>query len=406
MKILMVCQRYWPEHFQVTEVCEELASRGHEVTALVGLPNYPTGVIPAEYLDGKNRLQVRNSVKIIRCEEVPRSRGVLGLAKNYISYVVSACSKVKELTPDYDLVFSYQLSPVLMAVPAVSASKKMRLPLVLYCADIWPDAVRAMLPKPLSFLMPLLRRMSARIYRSCSAIAVNSSEYIHGFSEMFGIGEDRLVYIPQYADDEYLINDFNKNTNDKVRFAMIGNIGKLQHMQTLMQAIRKLGNRGDYEVHIVGTGSALDYCKEFIQANGLSSTVFFHGRRPYEEMPDYYKMADACLLTLHVPDAPWISATLPSRLQGYMAAGKPVIAAIDGSAKEVIEDSGCGLAVPATDSSALADVMQLFIEDKTRFEKCGYNGRVYFKKHFMKQRHMDNIEELLIKVGAKTEGSM
>ena len=55
LRILMVCQHYWPEHFQITEICEELVRRGHEVTALVGIPNYPTGVVPEEYRNGKNR---------------------------------------------------------------------------------------------------------------------------------------------------------------------------------------------------------------------------------------------------------------------------------------------------------------------------------------------------------------
>ena len=50
LRILMVCQHYWPEQFQITDICEELVRRGHEVTALVGIPNYPTGVVPDEYL--------------------------------------------------------------------------------------------------------------------------------------------------------------------------------------------------------------------------------------------------------------------------------------------------------------------------------------------------------------------
>ena len=90
MRILMVCQHYWPERFQVTEVCEELARRGHEVTALVGIPNYPTGVVPMEYRDGGNRDQWVNGVHVVRCEEVPRSPGILGLARNYLSYMKGA----------------------------------------------------------------------------------------------------------------------------------------------------------------------------------------------------------------------------------------------------------------------------------------------------------------------------
>ncbi len=86
----MVSQHYWPEHFQITEICEELVRRGHQVTALVGIPNYPKGVVPEEYLHGKNRQQIRNGVNIIRVEEIPRKPGIRGLAKNYISYMREA----------------------------------------------------------------------------------------------------------------------------------------------------------------------------------------------------------------------------------------------------------------------------------------------------------------------------
>ena len=69
MKVLVVCQHYWPENFRVTEICEALVQRGHQVTALVGLPNYPTGVIPDEYRRFRNRRQQRNGVEIRRCFE-------------------------------------------------------------------------------------------------------------------------------------------------------------------------------------------------------------------------------------------------------------------------------------------------------------------------------------------------
>ena len=122
MRILMVCQHYWPEHFQVTEVCEELVARGHKVTALVGIPNYPTGIVPPEYHNGQNREESHNGVKIIRVEEVPRKPGVWGLARNYLSYPREARKAVRSLGEGYDVVFAYQLSPVFMAAPAVDFS--------------------------------------------------------------------------------------------------------------------------------------------------------------------------------------------------------------------------------------------------------------------------------------------
>lgn len=396
MRILFVCQHYWPEQFQTTDICEELVARGHEVTALVGIPNYPTGVVPEEYLDGRNREQGRNGVRIVRAEEVPRKPGIVGLAKNYWSYMRGADRRLSDLEGGYDVVLAYQISPVLMAEPAMRAKRAFGAPVLLYCADIWPDAVKAMLPEKLGFLMPAIRRVSTRIYRDADVIATNSRAYIDCFERVHGIERSRCRYLPQYADDAYLGMDLSAEPSDRTRFMVMGNIGRLQYLQVLMEAVDRLKGRDDFELHVVGTGSAIGYCEDFVSSRGLEGRVVFHGRHPVEEMPRFYRMADACVLTLHVPGAPWISSTLPSRLQGYMAAGKPVLAAIDGSAAEIIAGSGCGASVPGTDSEGLAALMEDFMDNREKYAGCGESGRAYFRENFMRDRYMDDIESLLI----------
>lgn len=395
MRVLFVCQHYWPEQFLSTGMCEELVARGHDVTALVGIPNYPTGIVPEEYRGGRNREQDRNGVHIVRAEEVPRKPGVVGLARNYWSYMRGADRRLGDLEGGYDVVFAYQISPVLMSEPAVRAKRLFGAPVLLYCADIWPDAVKAMLPERLGFLMPAIRSASTRIYRGADMIATNSRAYIDCFERVHGIDRARCHYVPQYADDAYLDMDLSAEPSDKTRFMVMGNIGRLQHMQVLMEAVDLLKGRDDFELHVVGTGSAMGYCKDFAASHGLEDRIVFHGRHPVEEMPRFYRMADACVLTLHVPGAPWISSTLPSRLQGYMAAGKPVLAAIDGSAAEVIAESGCGASVPGTDGAALAGLMADFIDNPGKYARCGESGRTYFRENFTRARFMDEIESLL-----------
>ena len=396
MKILFVCQHYWPEQFLSTGMCEELASRGHNVTALVGIPNYPTGVVPEDYLHGRNREQVHNGVCIVRAEEVPRKPGVVGLARNYWSYMRGADRRLADLDSGYDVIFTYQISPVLMSEPAMRAKRTFGAPVLMYCADIWPDAVLAMLPDRLKFLMPAIRRVSTGIYRGANVIATNSRAYIDCFEQVHGIERSRCRYVPQYADDAYLDMDLSAVPSDKTRFMVMGNIGRLQYLQVLMEAVDRLKGRDDFELHVVGTGSAIGYCEDFVASRGLEGRVVFHGRHPVEEMPRFYRMADACVLTLHVPGAPWISSTLPSRLQGYMAAGKPVLAAIDGSAAEVIAESGCGASVSGTDSAGFAALMADFIDNRKKYAGCGENGRAYFRENFMRDRFMNEIESLLI----------
>ena len=290
LRILMVCQHYWPEQFQITDICEELVRRGHEVTALVGIPNYPTGVVPDEYLDGRSREQERNGVRIVRAEEVPRKPGVIGLARNYWSYMRGADRRLRDLEGRYDVILAYQLSPVLMVEPAMRAKRLFGAPVLLYCADIWPDAVRAMLPDRLSFLAPAVSAVSTWIYRGADAIATNSRAYIDCFERVHGVERSRCRYVPQYADDSYLDMDLSAGSSDKARFMVMGNIGKLQYLRVLMEAVDMLKGRGDFELHVVGTGSAIGELESFVAGHGLEGLVVFHGRRPVEEMPSFYRM--------------------------------------------------------------------------------------------------------------------
>lgn len=86
MKILVVCQHYYPENFQITDICEALVKRGHQVTILTGLPNYPQGEIYEGYRHGEHRHEVRNGVEIIRAKEIPRHKGLFHLGINYLSF--------------------------------------------------------------------------------------------------------------------------------------------------------------------------------------------------------------------------------------------------------------------------------------------------------------------------------
>ncbi|MBR6158875.1 MAG: glycosyltransferase WbuB, partial [Lachnospiraceae bacterium] len=145
MKILTVCQYYHPEPFRIHEVCEELVKRGHTVTVLTGLPNYPMGVIPEEYRGREHMDETVNGVHVIRVKERPRTPGKIGLARNYVSFVWHASLKALTMKKDFDVIFVYQLSPVLMAIPAYVAKWFSRTKkIAIYCLDLWPESLTSL----------------------------------------------------------------------------------------------------------------------------------------------------------------------------------------------------------------------------------------------------------------------
>ena len=390
MKILVVCQYYYPENFQITPICEQLAKDGYEVSVLTGLPNYPTGIVPQEYKNG-HRNETINGVNIIRCHEIGRKKGSVHLGLNYCSFYVSAMRMVGKIRDSFDLVFCYQLSPVLMGLPARKYALAHRIPFVLYCCDIWPESMKMYLKNEKNPLYRFIKSVSKKVYSSADLICCQSGSFIGYMEQTHGIDRDRLTYLPAFADEAYLNEDFTCE-NGVTDFVFLGNLGIAQNLIAVLSAIRIIKDLPNFRVHFVGDGTCLEEMKRFVKDNDMGNIVKFYGRRPVKEMPSFYRLADACLVSLKADNATGL--TLPSKVQGYMAAGKPIIGMIDGSAKDVIEDSNCGICVAAGDIKGLAEAMKRFIQDKDTYKHCGENGRAYFTKNFSKAVFMDRIENV------------
>ena len=404
MKILTVCQYYHPEPFRIHEVCEELVRRGHEVTVLTGLPNYPMGVIPDEYKDKKHRDETVGGVRVIRVNERPRTPGKTGLARNYVSFVLNGSIKALTMKKDFDVIFVYQLSPVLMAIPAYVAkwfSKTKKI--ALYCLDLWPASLASLGIGEKSTFYAFMKFVSRRIYKGADSIGYTSRMFGDYFTGQLSITKKDFIHIPQFADELFSDIPSNDTTGktygrkDTIDYVFAGNVGMMQSVDTIIKAAALVKDER-IRWHIVGDGFALDECKKLCDDMGLDKKVTFHGRLPVGEMPRFYDMADAMIVTL--ADNDLISYTLPGKIQSYMAAGKPVIAAANGETQSVIKESGCGLSAPAEDEKAFAAIAdEMANADRVRM---GILSRRYYDEHFTKKNHVDLIEKMLTGCAGKT----
>ena len=156
-----------------------------------------------------------------------------------------------------------------------------------------------------------------------------------------------------------------------------GNIGKVQSVDTIIRAAALLKDDPRFKFHIVGSGSELENIKKL--ANELKTdNVIFYGQKPLEEMPGLYKIADAMLVTLE--DKPYANMTIPGKVQSYMAVGKPVIGAINGSCANFIKNNDIGYACPSGDSKALVNLIKSL--DLKELQTIGKRSKnVYFKKY-------------------------
>ena len=389
-KILVICQYYKPEPFRISDICEEMVRRGHEVHVVTGYPNYPEGILYDGYGKGKHIDEVINGVKVHRCYTVPRKKGNVKRLLNYYSYALSSTVYVtskdcvaSDGTP-FDVVFCNQLSPVMMADAAIAYKKKNNVPIVMYCLDLWPESLIAGGIKRDSYIYKVFHLISRRIYRQMDKILITSRMFSNYLNSEFDINLNKMEYLPQYA--EGLFEKIPAREEDGIfNFMFAGNIGSIQSVETIIKAAQKLKDE-PVKFHIVGNGTDLERIQEM--AKDLNNVIFY-GRRPLEEMPKLYAKADAMLITL--ASDPVLSLTLPGKVQSYMAAGKPIIGAIGGETKLVIEEAKCGFCGKAENVNELVGNIKKFILANNRLE-MSHNASCYYRNYFEKELFMDKLE--------------
>ena len=391
MKVLVVCQYYKPEPFRISDICEALVEMGHSVTVVTGTPNYPEGVIYPGYENGAKADEIINGVTVHRCPLIPRKSGALYRFLNYYSFVFSSQKYLRGLNEDFDVVFVNQLSPVMMAQAALTWAKRKGKRCVLYCLDLWPESLLAGGIRKDSLIYKVFRRVSRRIYQRADQILVTSRGFVPYFEETLGLTGKKLGYLPQYAEDMFGALPESTEPKNTVDFLFAGNVGSLQSVETIVEAARLLQNESQIRIHIVGGGISLENCKK--QAEGLNN-ITFHGRRDLGEMPSFYAMADVLLITMGKD--PVLSATLPGKVQSYMAAGKPVAGAIDGETARLInEEALCGACCGAEDAPALAEILRQMAADPDKRKEYGCNARRYYREHFQKTKFLVELERVL-----------
>ena len=278
----------------------------------------------------------------------------------------------------------------MMSNAGIKYKKKHNKKLVLYCLDLWPESLVVGGVKRESLIYNYFHKVSEKIYKQVDKILISSKSFSEYFFKEFGIRNTE--YLPQYAEALFTPEQCKKEPDEYIDLMFAGNLGVAQNVYTIIEAARLTQDVKNLRWHIVGDGSEYENLKE--QADDLPN-VLFYGRKPLEEIPKYYAMADAMLVTLNAD--PVLSLTLPGKVQSYMAVGKPLIGSIDGETAEIIKEADCGYCSKAEDVDGLVKNIKLFINSDHK-EQIGINARNFYESHFIRNRYMDTIERKLTEV--------
>lgn len=400
MNILIVSQYFWPENFRINDLTQELVQRGHTVTVLTGIPNYPSGQVFESYQENPGAFADYQGARVIRVPMLARASGGLRLLMNYLSFVVGASLvgpwKLRGVTAD--VIFVFEPSPVTVGLPAILMGKIKRAPVVFWALDLWPETLAAVGVIRSPRVLGWVGRMVRFIYDRCALVLGQSKGFLDSIAQ-YCQDKGKIRYFPSWAEDVFAGGGAEPASevparSDVFNVVFAGNVGEAQDMPAVLEAAERLKDNDGIRWLIVGDGRKFNWVRDEVKRRGLESKFLLLGRFPVERMPSFYAHAGALLVSLKRD--PVFSMTIPGKVQSYLMSGVPLIGMLDGEGASVIREANAGLTSSAGDGSGLADAV-LKMAAMSSEERCelGANGKAFAQREFGRSLLMDRLELLL-----------
>ncbi len=378
-RVLLISQYFPPEPTAIVqELAESLMDNGLHVTVLTGYPNYPHGRVYDGY---RMKLWTKERVGKVDIIRLPLycAHGSNGIARalNLLSFAFSIVAIGSWVAPKVDVIHVYQLVTVGGAARLLSLLR--RIPMTMEVQDLWPETLSATGMVDAGLLLRLLNWISNCVYRGATLVRVISN----GFRDTLvtrGVSEERISVIPNWVDtDLYFpapVDDalaMTSGMNGRFNVVFAGAIGLAQHLATVVDAAALLETEESIQFVIIGDGAELSNLKSKVAKKKLSNFLFID-RQPTSEMSRYYALSD--VLLLHLRSSPLFKMTIPHKVYSYLACGKPILAAIEGEAADVVTEAGAGFACPSENAVAMVEkIRQLHAMTPFEREELGRAGR-------------------------------
>ena len=397
----MLSQYFWPESFIINDIVRTLDEQGHEVVVATGKPNYPDGKIFDGYrASGTQHEHYLGRIEVLRVPLWPRGQGgAKSLILNYLSFVFSAlmCLPWMLRGREFDSILVFAPSPIIQAIPAILLKWLKRAKLALWVQDLWPESLSATGFVRNPYLLRAVGWVVRAIYRPCDTLLVQSRAFVEPVAQY--ADRTKIQYYPNSMGVSSaraavpVPGELLELLEQHFCVVFAGNLGTAQALDTLVQAALYLRDEPRIRLVLVGSGSRLAWLKAQQHALGLDNLVL-PGRFPMEAMPQIFERASALLVSLS--DEPAFAQTIPSKIQAYMAAGRPILACMNGEGARVVCEAQAGLASPAEQVLPLvANIRRMQALGVSERAAMGSCGRAYFDAHFEMTSQVRRLVELL-----------
>ncbi|HEV2080930.1 MAG TPA: glycosyltransferase family 4 protein [Brevundimonas sp.] len=403
-RVLYLSQWFPPEPNTVgLQVAHGLQARGHEVEVLTGFPNYPTGKLAEGYRLAWHRREVVEGVVVHRVWLHPsHDRSSVGRALNYLSFFLSALVFLLFQARRFDVIYVYH-PPLTPALAAAISGWFTRRPFIVEVQDLWPDSVATADMAGTGAIARVLGPLCRFVYRSAAGVLGQSDGMTARLIER-GAAAHKTGTVFNWADEDAARAAGRRRTDDlgfEGRFNLVfaGNLGVVQALDALIEAAREAA-RQEPRIRLTLIGDGTEKARLEALAARSDGVVQVRDAVPQREIGDVLAAAD--VLVVHLKDDPLFEITLPSKLQFYLAMGRPVLTAVGGEAARITAGTGAGIAVAPGDVPALARAMvDLSRRPAAELAAMGAAGRRAYDARFSFAEGIDRRAQAIARVVAR-----
>jgi glycosyltransferase involved in cell wall biosynthesis len=286
--------------------------------------------------------------------------------------------------------------PIFQGATAWALARLKRVPFLFEVRDLWPAfAIQVgVLRQPQ--LIRLSEWLERFLYHNADRLVVNSPGFVEHVKargarqvDLVPNGADTAMFDPHASGIVY-----RQKHGLEGRFVALyaGAHGMSNDLGVLLQAAAQLADRPEIAIVLLGDGKDKPALVAQAQEMGLEN-VYFLPPVPKTEMTVALAAADACIAILK--PIPLYGTVYPNKVFDYMAAARPVILAIDGVIREVVEAADAGVFTPPGDPTALAETIRALADDPERGRAMGMNGRRYVETHFDREMLAEKLASLV-----------
>ena len=397
-KLLVISQGYWPEHFPINDLVESIhRDKEFEISVLTGYPNYPEGRIYKGY--EKNFFSKRydnhsTGYKIFRVPIIRRIKNSkISIIFNYLSFIIMGIVMspflLRKEKFDYILVFAN--SPLPQAFVGIFLKFVKSSKLILWVQDLWPEILRETGYVRNNLLLKIINYIVKLIYYFSDIILAQSQSFKREIQKKI---KKKIIYFPNPSTD--MSKKIKKKLKNKNKFKILyaGNLGKAQNFEKIIEISKKLRKEKKIIIQIIGGGNRYSWVKKKIKDENITN-ISLSNNVPFNKIPEYYADADCLLISLKKDK--FLNMTIPSKLQNYLSAKKPILSFCGGETKKIIEENKCGLNLYNLSDKEISERIIYFSKSKKEtLNNMSNRGYKFFKENFEINKIKEKFYQIFI----------